>query len=313
MSGSRQGRTTRWDRAVASVTAGGPPVSAADWARCRAVAHAHGRTFAFASRFLPPARRRAIHAVYAYCRVADDVVDRAGEAGRVAAERALTAWEAELDTPRDPIAVAFAAARARYAIPAGPARELLVGLRMDLAPARFAAWDDLRVYCYRVAGTVGLMVAPILGCRDPAALPWAVELGIAMQLTNILRDVAEDAAVGRLYLPLTDLAAFGVAPDSVLAGRPNGRFGDLIAFEIARARGLYASAARGIPALDPAGRFTVLASARLYSAILDRLEAQGGDPFRGRARLSTRRKLQHLPAVVAVFARQSVRIGGARG
>jgi phytoene synthase len=124
-----------------------------------------------------------------------------------------------------------------------------------------------------------------------------------MQLTNILRDVAEDARMGRLYLPLTDLSAFGVDPESVLAGRPNGRFRDLIAFEIDRARSLYASARHGIPALDPAGRFTTLASAHLYGKILHRLEEQSCDPFAGRAQVPTRRKLQALPSVTASFLR----------
>ena len=274
-----------------------------DWARCRAVARSHGRTFYLASHFLPPARRRAIHAVYAYCRVADDFVDRAETTGVEAAALALDAWEAELDAPQAPVAIAFAASRARYGVPTVAARDLLAGVRMDLAPRPFADWTDLRGYCYRVAGTVGLMVAPILGCRDAAALPRAVDLGLAMQLTNILRDVAEDAAMGRLYLPLADLAAFGVDPQAVLAGRPNGHFRDLIAFEIDRARQLYASARLGIPALDPAGRFTTLASAQLYATILRCLEEQRCDPFAGRAHVPTRRKLRALPGVTASFLR----------
>ena len=280
-----------------------PRPTPSDWARCSAVARAHGRTFYFASQFLLPARRRAIHAAYAWCRVADDIVDRAPATGLDRAAGALDAWEAELDAPRHPVAVAFAASRVRFGIPECAARDLLTGLRMDLHPRCFAGWDELRGYCYHVAGTVGLMAAPILGCRDETALPRAVDLGIAMQLTNILRDIAEDAEMGRLYLPLADLAAFGVDPASVLAGRPNGRFHDLIAFQIERARDLYASAWLGIPALDPAGRFTTLASAHLYAKILHRLEEQGRDPFAGRAHVPTRRKLQSLPIVTASLLR----------
>ena len=283
----------------ASRTQSEPPVP--DWEHCRTVVREHGRTFFFASHFLPPEPRRAIHATYAFCRVADDIVDRAPATGLAAAARALDTWEAELATPAHPIAVAFAAARARYGVPVEPARDLLAGVRMDLAPRHFETWDDLRLYCYRVAGTVGLLVAPILGCRDEAALPRAVDLGIAMQLTNILRDVAEDAGMGRLYLPLADLRQFGCDPGAILAGRPSGRFAELMAFEIDRARALYDSGRAGVPALSPAGRLTTLASAHLYAKILHRIEEQGYDVFAARAVIPTRRKLRALPTVAAAF------------
>jgi phytoene synthase len=172
---------------------------------------------------------------------------------------------------------------------------------MDLAPRRYATWDELAVYCYRVAGTVGLIAAPIFGCRDEAALPRAVDLGIAMQLTNILRDVAEDARMGRLYLPLADLAAFECDPEATLAGRASGRFPELIAFEIARARALYEAGRAGVPALSPAGQLSALASAHLYGKILHRIEEQGHDVFAGRASVPTRRKLRAMPTVAAAF------------
>jgi phytoene synthase len=265
------------------------------------VVRRHGRTFFFASRFLPSDRRRAIYAAYAYCRVADDIVDRVPATGLDAAARALGVWEGELDAPVHPVAVAFAAARERYGVPVAPVRELLAGVGMDLAPRRYATWDELRVYCYRVAGTVGLIAAPIFGCRDEAALPRAVDLGIAMQLTNILRDVAEDGRMGRLYLPLEDLALFGCDPEATLAGRSSGRFAELVAFEIERARGLYESGRAGVPALSPAGQLSALASAHLYGKILHRIEEQGHDVFAGRAYVPTRRKLRAMPTVAAAF------------
>lgn len=280
-----------------------PGSSPPDWAHCRDVVRSHGRTFYFASQFLPPPRRRAIHAAYAFCRVADDIVDRAPTTGTALAARALDGWGAELDTPRNPIAVAFATARAIYGVPVEPARDLLRGVAMDLTPRRYATWDDLRLYCYRVAGTVGLMATPILGGTNPAALPRAVDLGIAMQLTNILRDVAEDARMGRIYLPLEDLAAFGCDPEAILAGYTSGRFRELIAFEIARARALYDSARLGIPSLCPAGKLTTLASAHLYGKILNRIEEQGCDVFAGRAYIPTSRKLGAMPTVAASFVR----------
>jgi phytoene synthase len=274
---------------------------AVDWRCCAEIARAHGRTFYLASRFLPPARRRAVHATYAYCRIADDIADHARDLIR--AERALDDWERQLAAPTDPVAVAFAAARASYGVPDAAVRELLAGVRMDLTAGRFAAWDDLRLYAYRVAGTVGLMVAPILGCQEEWALPHAVDLGIAMQLTNVLRDVGEDARLGRLYLPLADLEAFGCDPEAVLRGQPNGRFADLLAFEIARARGLYADARRGFPALAPSGRWTALAGSEMYAAILTRIEENGYDVFGARASVSTSRKLGALPGIAAAFVR----------
>src|ERR671912_1518352 len=272
-----------------------------DWRQCSEIARAHGRTFFLASRFLPPDRRRAIHAIYAYCRIADDIADRSTDI--VTAARTLDAWERQLDEPTDPIAVAFAAVRARHNVPRAAARELLAGVRMDLTPSRFATWDDLRLYCYHVAGTVGLMVAPILGCRDDAALPHAVNLGIAMQLTNILRDVGEDARRGRLYLPLNELAAFGCDPEAVLHGRPGDRFRDLLAFQVARARGLYADARRGFPALSPAGQLTTLAASELYAMILTSIEERDYDVFGARAFVPNGRKLGALPSVAADFVR----------
>jgi phytoene synthase len=289
-----------------SAPGGRPEIAAgpAAWERCAAIARGHGQTFFLASRFLPPDRRRAIHATYAYCRIADDIADRATAAG--AAERALDDWERQLDAPTDDVAIAFAATRAKYGVPDAPARELLAGVRMDLTPRRYETWDELRLYCYRVAGTVGLLVAPILGCQDEDALPHAVTLGIAMQLTNILRDVAEDARQGRLYLPLEDLAAFGCDPEAILAGRPSGRFADLLAFEIERARALYAASRRGLPALAPAGRLTTIAGSELYASILTRIEAMGYDVFSARAHVPTGHKLRAMPGIATTFVRLSM-------
>jgi len=286
----------------------GPPgtITPDDWAVCAAVAREHGRTFYFASRFLPASRRRAILAAYAYCRLADDIVDRGDPADTGPTVAALARWERELDEPVSPVTRAFALVRETYAISREPVCDLLTGVRMDLAPRPFQTWDDLRDYCYHVAGTVGLIVAPILGCRDQTALPHAVSLGIAMQLTNILRDVAEDAAMGRLYLPLGDLAEFGVDPEAVLAGRPNGRFADLMAFEIARAREQYRDAHRGIAALAPSGQLTTLAASRLYGKILGQIEAQRYDVFRQRAVIPTSRKVQAMPGIAVSFLRMNL-------
>jgi 15-cis-phytoene synthase len=277
---------------------------ASDWETCRLVARTHGKSFYVASLCLPSERRRAIHAVYAFCRMADDIVDRATCLD--AARRDIDAWERELDDPVGPVARAFAFARMQYGVPEDAARELLAGVRMDLLPRRYATWDELRGYCHAVAGTVGLMVAPILGCRDASALVYAAELGIAMQLTNILRDICEDAAQGRLYLPVHELADFGVDPDSVLAGQPNGAFCDFMAFQIDRARLLYAVAEQGIPALDSSGRLATLAAKQFYSEILTEIEKLDYDVFRARAHLTTSQKLRALPGVFVGFTQLSL-------
>lgn len=263
---------------------------------CAQMMRHHGRTFAFASRFLPPTKRRAAQSAYAFCRIGDDLVDRAS-AGESVAEisAALESWQRQIERPTHPVSIAFAATRAYYQIPEEPIHDLFTGFRMDLNTRRFTTRAELDEYCYYVAGTVGLIVAPILGCESQAALQHAVELGIAMQLTNILRDVAEDALLGRLYLPFEDLAAFGVDPDSILGGRPNGDFRGLMGFEIGRARQFYASARQGIPALDLTGQITTLASGHLYSHILNCIEDLDYDVFSNRAHVSTARKFRALP------------------
>jgi phytoene synthase len=269
----------------------------------------HGRTFYFASRCLPPERRRAVLATYAFCRVADDIVDATQAASVEAVATALERWKDQIDRPMHPVAIAFAATRAQYSIPVRPVHDLLTGIQMDLTTNRYSSWSELRTYCYHVAGTVGLMVAPILGCRDQSALHHAAGLGIAMQLTNILRDVAEDARLGRLYLPLDEIAAFGCDPEAILAGRPGPRFPALIEFQIQRARALYADAHCGVGALIPRARFTTLAASRLYASILTEIEALNYDVFSTRAHVSSARKVRALPSIASAFVRHSLVTG----
>lgn len=286
-----------------SMTRGIRATSDDDPEHCREIVRTHGRSFYLASMFLLAEQRRAIHAVYAFCRVADDIVDRMEPGKHAEVERQLDAWRGEIDAPVSPVGREFARARALWGIPEKPALELLEGIRTDLQPQRYQNWRELEGYCHAVAGTVGLLTAPVLGCKDPAALSHAADLGIGMQLTNILRDVKEDAAVGRLYLPLDDLAAFGCSPESILRGAPTGDFTGLITFEIARARTLYASALKGVPALDRNGQLATLAAARFYGEILAEIERADCDVFRGRARVSNARKLRQTPGLFTTFVR----------
>ncbi len=271
-----------------------------EWTVCRDVARTHGRSFYLASRMLGRERRRAIHAAYAYCRIADDIVDRA-DGDRAATERALDAWEAQIERPEHPIARAFARSRADYDIPKRPVYELFDGMRADLRITRYENWADLRGYCYQAAGTVGLIVAPILGCADARALPRAAELGIAMQLTNILRDVGEDGHMGRLYLPLDELERFGVCSERLLEGRSGPEFAQLMRFQVDRARALYRSALAGVPALSPAGRVTTLLAAGLYAGILDEIERSEFDVLQRRAVVSRTSKGRYAAIAAARF------------
>ncbi|HEY8446590.1 MAG TPA: phytoene/squalene synthase family protein [Thermomicrobiales bacterium] len=280
-----------------------PAIADDPWAVCEAIAREHGRTFFLASRFLPRRRRRAILAAYAYCRIADDLVDRSETQSPAAITAALAQWEDELIAPRHPVAIAFAHARKEFDIPVEPVRDLLTGIRMDLAGTRFADWPALYTYAYHVAGTIGVIVAPILGCSDRRAIPMAAELGIAMQLTNILRDIGDDARHGRLYLPLDEIAAFGCDPDGIMRGQPGGRFNELLALQARRARALYASAERGLRALPPRSRLTALVASRLYSEILTELERTNYPVFDTRAYVCASRKLRAAPSILASFAR----------
>ena len=274
-----------------------------DWALCRQVTREHGRTFYFACKLLPPPERRGVHAIYAWCRRADDIADTASTSGIDRAHAALDQWLDAIEAPIDPISRAFAWVVREYGIPVEPARDLIAGVRMDLGPLHFRTWEDLRWYSYCVAGTVGLMTAPLLGCTDESALPHALNLGIAMQLTNILRDVAEDAAMGRVYLPDEDLARFGVSRESLLCLRPTGDFRGLMQFEIERARALYRDAHAGIGFLSRSGQITTIAGSHLYREILCRIEEQDYDVFRGRATVSTPQKVFEMPTVMGTFLR----------
>ncbi len=280
--------------------------TAEDWDVCQQTARTFGKSFYLASRALPHERRQAVRAAYAYCRMADDIVDRAADEDVASVDRALDRWERQLAAPEHPVAIAFASARETYGIPDQPIHDLLRGLRQDLTVHRYETWQELHEYCYLVAGTVGLIVAPILGCRDAHALPHAANLGIAMQLTNILRDVAEDAEMGRVYLPREELAQFGVTPEGIVCGRPGPDFPSLMQVQIARARSLYASAFAGVPALCPSGRFATLAAAELYAGILDEIERLDYDVFRRRAVTSRATKARKLSAAVRHFARMSM-------
>jgi phytoene synthase len=254
-----------------------------------------GSSFYYAFRILPGEKRRAIYALYSFCRVVDDCVDEPGGGG----EAGLARWLEEVDRcyggrPETELGRDLAEALARFPIPRRSFHEIVAGCRMDLALVRYETWADLRVYCEKVASAVGLASIEIFGYRDPRTPAYAVELGAALQLTNILRDVAADGARGRLYLPREDLARFGVGEGDLLTpppGLPRAEVRALMAFEAERARGLYAAARALLPSADVRSLASAEVMGAVYRELLEAL-ARRGFPVAGpRVRLSRARKL----------------------
>lgn len=275
--------------------------SAEDFSRaaeaCRLVTARNSRTFYTASALLPYEKRRAIRCLYAFCRTTDDIVDLPGHDPRQELreweDRALAA-DSEL---ADDVLLAWHVIRSRYDIPNLFARQLIRAVSGDISRSRYGTFGELAGYCYGVASTVGLMSMCIIGYAGVQAVPYAVKLGLALQLTNMLRDVGEDWRNGRLYIPTEDLERFGVTEEQIAEGTVDGRWRDLMRFEISRNRALYAEAWPGIAQLHPDGRFAIAAAARLYGAILEDIERHDYEVFRRRARVSGAGKLARLPGI----------------
>jgi phytoene synthase len=273
----------------------------AAYLHCEAITAEHSRSFYLASALLPVEKRRAVRALYAFCRTTDDLVDRASSR---AAEQ-LAVWRAKslaVASPvDDPVALAWTDTRLRYHIPVRYAEQLIDGVARDLTPTCYETFDQLAAYCYGVASTVGLMSMHIIGFAGHEALPYAIKLGVALQLTNILRDVAEDWRAGRFYLPLSDLRAFGLSSSDVgvlvAKGQATAQWRSLMRYQIERNRRLYQEAMPGIQLLDRDGRFAIAAAAELYNAILEEIEAMDYNIFSQRARVSQWAKIRRLPVI----------------
>lgn len=283
--------------------AAGTPELEQAYRACRELTKTASKTFYMASLFLGPEKRRAIWAIYAFCRTADDVVDQnTPAAARLATidelERKLIA--AVHGYAVEPNFVAYHDATKNFDVPLEPALDLLRGLRMDITIRRYPTYESLLDYCYHVASTIGLLVAPVLGYSN-GALEYAVALGRAMQLTNILRDIGEDARMGRIYLPSEDLARFGYCESNVFEEVIDDSFVALMQFQIARVRKLYASAEPGIDLLSPESRYTVRLALALYSRILRAIELNRYDVFGKRAYVPFRSKV--LTAMTLALAR----------
>jgi len=264
--------------------------------RCAAITRRHSRSFHLASSLLPEPKRHAVRALYAFCRTVDDVVDAPSVAAR---EASLAEWRRISETASAPdgnlVAAAWTDAMRRFHMPRRYALQLIEGVSRDLAEARYETFDDLSTYCYGVASTVGLMSMHIVGFRSKDAVPYAIKLGVALQMTNILRDVGEDLLSGRVYLPQDELRLFGIRREDLEEGCVTERWRAFMRFQIERTRGLYAEAWPGIRLLHADGQMAIAAAADLYRRILSVIERNDYDVFTRRASVGAWEKVLSLP------------------
>ena len=268
---------------------------------CQRVAREHAKNFYFAFRTLPSERRRAIYAAYAFCRLCDDIADDEtpleDKRRRFAQTRAMLADALAPDDgggPRNSLPLEFTALRdatVTFAIPPIYYEEVIRGVESDLVKNRFETFEELKDYCYGVASVVGLICIEVFGYDDESAKEYAVDMGLAMQLTNILRDLKEDASMDRIYIPLDEMARFGYSEDALKRGVIDDSFRRLIAFQVERARGYYASSSRLFPLVSAESRTCPRVLHSAYQAILDRIESSGYDVFSRRIGLSLTEKL----------------------
>ncbi len=278
---------------------------------CRQITAEYAKTFYLGTLLMPREKSKAIWAIYAWCRLTDELVD--GAKAKYTTNETLAEWEQQLESvfsgePIDNTDVALVDTIQRFPMDIQPFRDMIAGQRMDLLYNRYQTFEDLKLYCYRVAGTVGLMSNAVLGIGKPQSfVPWekaktlyipteeAVALGIAMQLTNILRDVGEDAQRDRIYLPLEDLQAFDYTEQDLFNGVVDERWKALMRFQIERARDYYHQAEAGIRYLIRDSRLPVWASLMLYQGILDAIEKNDYDVFNYRAFVPKYKKTLALP------------------
>ena len=260
---------------------------------CQQKAASSGSSFYYSFLFLPPERRRAITALYAFCREVDDVVDE-GLDPQVAAAK-LAWWRNEVSNlfagkPNHPVARALEPHLTPFNITAERLNQIIDGMEMDLRQTRYLDWVALERYCFHVAGVVGLLAASIFGYRDERTLEYAKNLGIAFQLTNIIRDVGEDARKNRVYLPVEDLQRFGVPAADVLQSKETPAFRSLMEFEAERALGYYEKAMAALPAEDRRAQRPGLIMAAIYRTLLGEIQREGFQVLTRRTSLTPLRK-----------------------
>jgi len=261
---------------------------------CQRKAAASGSSFYYGFLFLPEDRRRAITALYAFCREVDDVVDECSDAA--VARMKLAWWRKEIGavysgSPQHPVARALASLLPRYRLPEERLNEIIDGMEMDLERNRYPDFEALKLYCHRVAGVVGLLSAEIFGYEDARTLDYAADLGLAFQLTNIIRDVGEDARRNRIYLPLDELARHGVDVADLVQGRETGDFRRLMELQIERTHDCYRQAFSKLPPVDRPAQRPGIIMAAIYQALLEEIRAEGCHVLTQRTALTPVRKL----------------------
>ncbi|MCD6675312.1 MAG: presqualene diphosphate synthase HpnD [Burkholderiaceae bacterium] len=261
---------------------------------CRERAASSGSSFYYSFAFLSTQRRRAITALYAFCREVDDVVDDSTDDSL--ARVRLDWWREEVERlyagqPQHPVTRALAPHLSDYALERARLLEIIDGMQMDLEQNRYLDFEGLRLYCHRVAGVVGMLAANIFGARRESTSRYAEELGVALQLTNIIRDVGEDARRNRIYLPIEDLQRFGVAAHEILAIRPSERFVELMRFQATRARECHARALSLLEADERRAQRPGVMMAAIYFTLLDEIERDGFRVLTHRTSLTPVRKM----------------------
>ena len=282
---------------------------------CRNMSKMHAKTFYFASRFLPPEKKNACYAIYAFCRYIDDLVDKnlmrslSSEESLEKLSEAVDEWRQHLQALYNgefidhPIMIALKDTISRFGIPENLPNELIDGVNMDMSKTRYENFEDLKVYCYKVASVVGLMTTYVFGFRDEKTFSYAVDLGIAMQMTNILRDVKEDAMGGRIYLPKEEMDQFGYSEEDLMKFTLNRNFRELMHYQISRATEYYDTADKGIQMLNRDSRVTVGLMSRNYRKILHIIRENDFNVFGKRTYVPVHRKLADVPKVMLEFGR----------
>ncbi|XP_072977948.1 phytoene synthase 2, chloroplastic-like [Typha angustifolia] len=273
--------------------------------RCGEVCQEYAKTFYLGTLLMTPERRRAIWAIYVWCRRTDELVD--GPNASQITPSALDRWEERLNDlfagrPYDMLDAAVSDTVSKFPVDIQPFKDMIKGMRMDLERSRYSNFDELYLYCYYVAGTVGLMSVPVMGiapeskATTESVYSASLALGIANQLTNILRDVGEDASRGRIYLPRDELAQAGISEEDVFEGRVTDRWRSFMKSQIRRARMFFQEAEKGVSSLSQASRWPIWASLLLYREILDEIERNDYNNFTKRACVGKAKKLMALPA-----------------
>ena len=260
---------------------------------CQQKAAASGSSFYYSFLFLPPERRRAITALYAFCREVDDVVDETSDAQLAATK--LAWWRVEVGNlfagkPQHPVTKALSPHLEPFDLTQEKLSDIIDGMEMDLTQTRYLDWPNLERYCYRVASVVGLLAASIFGYRNARTLEYAKNLGLAFQLTNIIRDVGEDARKNRIYLPMADMKEFGVPAADILQSKETPEFQRLMSFQAARAREYYEKAMQALPAEDRKPQRPGLIMAAIYRTLLEEIERDGFHVLTQRTSLTPLRK-----------------------